>query len=46
MEWPLFEWMHMDCLHDLIKLATFLPQKEDNLRTRIVKVIILFMLFC
>ncbi|KAJ4808089.1 LisH domain and HEAT repeat-containing protein KIAA1468 [Rhynchospora pubera] len=37
MEWPLFEWMHTDCLHDLIKLATFLPQKEDNLRTRIVK---------
>ncbi|XP_078153215.1 HEAT repeat-containing protein isoform X2 [Carex rostrata] len=37
MEWPLFEWMHMDCLHDLIKLTTFLPQKEDNLRTRIVK---------
>ncbi|KAA0031914.1 lisH domain and HEAT repeat-containing protein KIAA1468-like protein [Cucumis melo var. makuwa] len=36
-EWPAFEWIHVDCLPDLIQLACFLPQKEDNLRNRITK---------
>lgn len=38
MEWTALEWMHIDCLPYLIQLARFLPQKEDNLRTRITKV--------
>ena len=37
-EWPAFEWIHVDCFPDLIQLACFLPQKEDNLRNRITKV--------
>ncbi|XP_031397965.1 RAB11-binding protein RELCH isoform X2 [Punica granatum] len=36
-EWPAFEWLHVDCLPDLIKLMCFLPQKEDNLRNRTTK---------
>ncbi|KAA8530598.1 hypothetical protein F0562_005307 [Nyssa sinensis] len=36
-EWPAFEWLHVDCFPDLIQLATLLPQKEDNLRNRITK---------
>ncbi|XP_066311922.1 uncharacterized protein [Miscanthus floridulus] len=36
-EWSAFEWMHTDCLPDLIKLACLLPVKEDNLRTIITK---------
>lgn len=36
-EWPAFEWMHVDCFPDLIQLACLLPQKEDNLRNRITK---------
>eukprot|EP00268_Persea_americana_P026110 TRINITY_DN2549_c0_g1_i12.p1 TRINITY_DN2549_c0_g1~~TRINITY_DN2549_c0_g1_i12.p1 ORF type:complete len:1082 (+),score=231.80 TRINITY_DN2549_c0_g1_i12:196-3441(+) len=36
-EWPAFEWMHMDCFPDLIQLACLLPQKEDNLRTQTTK---------
>ncbi|XP_062150654.1 uncharacterized protein LOC133859309 [Alnus glutinosa] len=36
-EWPAFEWMHVDCFPDLIKLACLLPQKEDNLRNRTTK---------
>ncbi|XP_057947736.1 uncharacterized protein LOC131143450 [Malania oleifera] len=36
-QWPAFEWMHADCLPDLIQLACLLPQKEDNLRNRITK---------
>jgi hypothetical protein len=36
-EWSTFEWMHTDCLPDLIKLACLLPVKEDNLRTIITK---------
>ncbi|KAK3160930.1 hypothetical protein QOZ80_1BG0068410 [Eleusine coracana subsp. coracana] len=36
-EWSAFEWMHTDCLPDLIKLACLLPAKEDNLRTIITK---------
>nr|CAD1834951.1 unnamed protein product [Ananas comosus var. bracteatus] len=37
MEWTALEWMHIDCLPDLIQLARLLPQKEDNLRSRITK---------
>ncbi|KAL2896547.1 RAB11-binding protein RELCH-like protein [Bienertia sinuspersici] len=36
-EWSAFEWMHLECLPDLIRLACFLPQKEDTLRNRITK---------
>ncbi|KAH7847521.1 hypothetical protein Vadar_027150 [Vaccinium darrowii] len=36
-EWPAFEWLHTDCLPDLIRLASLLPQKEDSLRNRITK---------
>ncbi|GLU10753.1 hypothetical protein SLE2022_275380 [Rubroshorea leprosula] len=36
-EWPAFEWLHVDCFPDLIQLACLLPQKEDNLRNRITK---------
>lgn len=36
-EWPAFEWLHTDCLPDLIRLASLLPQKEDTLRNRITK---------
>lgn len=36
-EWPAFEWMHTDCLPDLINLACLLPVKEDNLRIIITK---------
>ncbi|XP_022133812.1 lisH domain and HEAT repeat-containing protein KIAA1468 homolog [Momordica charantia] len=36
-EWPAFEWIHVDCFPDLIQLACLLPQKEDNLRNRITR---------
>lgn len=36
-EWPAFDWMHVDCFPGLIQLACLLPQKEDNLRNRITK---------
>ncbi|XP_008810046.2 RAB11-binding protein RELCH homolog isoform X2 [Phoenix dactylifera] len=36
-DWPAFDWMHIECLPDLIQLACLLPSKEDNLRTRITK---------
>ncbi|EEF34329.1 conserved hypothetical protein [Ricinus communis] len=36
-EWSAFEWMHVDCFPDLIQLACMLPQKEDNLRSKITK---------
>ncbi|KAG2710751.1 hypothetical protein I3843_04G042100 [Carya illinoinensis] len=36
-EWPAFEWMHVDCFPDLIQLACLLPQKEDSLRNRTTK---------
>ncbi|PHU27172.1 hypothetical protein BC332_05504 [Capsicum chinense] len=37
MEWPSFEWLHIDCFSALIELASLLPQKEDNLRNRITR---------
>lgn len=37
-EWPTFELLHCDCFPTLIQLASLLPQKEDNLRSRITKV--------
>ncbi|KAL9226524.1 hypothetical protein vseg_002329 [Gypsophila vaccaria] len=36
-EWPAFEWMHTECLPDLIQLTCLLPPKEDSLRNRITK---------
>ncbi|KAL5058769.1 hypothetical protein RYX36_030373 [Vicia faba] len=36
-EWVTFEWMHVECFPNLIQLACLLPQKEDNLRSRISK---------
>ncbi|ESQ41607.1 hypothetical protein EUTSA_v10012470mg [Eutrema salsugineum] len=36
-EWPMFEWMHIDCFANLLQLACMLPQKEDHLRNRITK---------
>ncbi|OMO80295.1 hypothetical protein CCACVL1_13081 [Corchorus capsularis] len=36
-DWPAFEWMHVDCFSCLLQLASLLPQKEDNLRNRITK---------
>ncbi|OVA14259.1 LisH dimerization motif [Macleaya cordata] len=36
-EWPPFDWIHIDCFPDLIQLACLLSPKEDNLRTRITK---------
>lgn len=36
-DWPAFEWLHIDCYPDLIRLASLLPQKEDNLRNCITK---------
>ncbi|KAK7374867.1 hypothetical protein VNO80_08310 [Phaseolus coccineus] len=40
-EWDAFEWIHVECFPNLIQLACLLPQKEDNLRSRISK----FLLF-
>ncbi|KAI8018471.1 RAB11-binding protein RELCH [Camellia lanceoleosa] len=39
-EWPAFEWLHIDCFPNLIQLASLLPQKEDNLRNRITKLLL------
>ncbi|KAI4346926.1 hypothetical protein L6164_007789 [Bauhinia variegata] len=36
-EWASFEWMHLECFPNLIRLACLLPQKEDHLRNRISK---------
>ncbi|GER48064.1 HEAT repeat-containing protein [Striga asiatica] len=36
-EWPAFEWLHMECFPTLIQLSSLLPQKEDNIRNRISK---------
>lgn len=40
-EWPAFEWLHLDCLPSLIQLASLLPPKEDNLRTRISRYLLM-----
>ncbi|KAL9158443.1 hypothetical protein ABFS82_08G069300 [Erythranthe guttata] len=37
MEWPAFEWLHIECFPTLIQLSSLLPQKEDNLRNRVTK---------
>ncbi|XP_042500230.1 RAB11-binding protein RELCH-like isoform X2 [Macadamia integrifolia] len=36
-EWPEFDWVHVDCLPVLIQLSCFLPQKEDYLKNRMTK---------
>lgn len=38
LQWPLFEWMHVNCFPDLIQFSCLLPPKEDNLRNRTTKV--------
>lgn len=43
MDWPAFDWLHIDCFPDIIQLACLLPHKEDNLRNRMTKVYILVM---
>ncbi|KAL3527015.1 hypothetical protein ACH5RR_011671 [Cinchona calisaya] len=39
-EWPSFDWLHINCFPDLIQMASLLPQKEDTLRNRITKFLI------
>ncbi|XP_019154872.1 PREDICTED: lisH domain and HEAT repeat-containing protein KIAA1468 homolog isoform X2 [Ipomoea nil] len=39
-EWPSFEWMHIDCFSVFIELASLLPQKEDNLRSQITRILL------
>lgn len=39
MEWPAFDWLLTECFPSLIQLCSLLPQKEDNLRNRVTKVI-------
>ncbi|KAL0378044.1 UNVERIFIED_CONTAM: RAB11-binding protein RELCH [Sesamum radiatum] len=36
-EWPTFEWLHIECFPTLIQFSCLLPQKEDNLRHRVTK---------
>lgn len=36
-DWPAFDWLHIDCFPDIIQLACLLPHKEDNLRNRMTK---------
>ncbi|PIM99913.1 Protein phosphatase 2A regulatory subunit A [Handroanthus impetiginosus] len=36
-EWPAFEWLHIECFPTLIQLSSLLPQKEDSLRNRLTK---------
>lgn len=45
MEWPVFEWMHINCFPHLIQLASLLSQKEDSLRNRITKVLLISFAF-
>ncbi|GFP96985.1 lish domain and heat repeat-containing protein kiaa1468 homolog [Phtheirospermum japonicum] len=35
-EWPAFEWLHIECFPTLIQLSSLLPQKEDNIRNRLM----------
>ncbi|EXC20526.1 hypothetical protein L484_027080 [Morus notabilis] len=37
-QWPAFEWMHVNCLPNLIQFSCLLPPKEDNLRNRTAKI--------
>ncbi|XP_068641158.1 uncharacterized protein [Aristolochia californica] len=39
-DWPAFDWIHIDCFPSLIQLACLLPQKEDSLRHRITKLLL------
>lgn len=38
-EWPAFDWLHVDCLPVLLQLACMLPSREDSLRARLCKVL-------
>nr|GME05259.1 lisH domain and HEAT repeat-containing protein KIAA1468 homolog isoform X1 [Ipomoea batatas] len=39
-EWPSFEWLHIDCFPVFIELSSLLPQKEDNLRSQITRILL------
>lgn len=45
MEWPAFDWLHIECFPSLIQLSSLLPQKEDNLRNRVTRVFCLLIEF-
>ncbi|CAA7410447.1 unnamed protein product [Spirodela intermedia] len=36
-DWPSFDWLHADCIPDLIRLSCFLPTREDRLRVHMRK---------
>ncbi|EPS69268.1 hypothetical protein M569_05497, partial [Genlisea aurea] len=36
-DWPAFEWLHVECFPTLIQLSSMLPRKEDGLRNCIVR---------
>ncbi|XP_011097164.2 lisH domain and HEAT repeat-containing protein KIAA1468 homolog [Sesamum indicum] len=36
-EWPAFEWLHSECFPSLIRLASLLSPKEDDLRNHITR---------
>lgn len=40
LQWPLFEWMHVNCFPYLIQFSCLLPPKEDNLRNRTTKILL------
>lgn len=40
LEWPTFDWLHVDCLPALIQLTCLLPSREDSLRTRITQLLL------
>lgn len=40
LEWPTFDWLHVDCLPALIQLTCLLPSREDSLRMRITKLLL------
>ncbi|KAM6567234.1 hypothetical protein CsatA_026362 [Cannabis sativa] len=39
-QWPEFEWIHVDCFPDLIQFSCLLPPKEDSLRNRTTKILL------
>ncbi|XP_078428527.1 HEAT repeat-containing protein isoform X2 [Wolffia australiana] len=36
-DWPSLDWLHAECVPDLIRLSCFLPTREDHLRAHIRK---------
>ncbi|CAA6673224.1 unnamed protein product [Spirodela intermedia] len=39
-DWPSFDWLHADCIPDLIRLSCFLPTREDRLRVHMRKLFV------